>query len=51
MIVHVIVAMNRTVVDSDWRFDNLCHKKCYLKFSDGFGREESEEVKILVFRQ
>ena len=26
MIVQGIVALNGTVVDSDWRFDNLFHK-------------------------
>ena len=24
MIVRVHVVLNRTVIDSDWRFDNLC---------------------------
>ena len=29
MIVRVNVVLNRTFVDSDWRFDNLCGREVY----------------------
>ena len=33
MIVRLRVVLNRTVVDSNWRFDNLCHSIFRVKMS------------------
>ena len=50
MIVRVNVVLNRTVVDSDSRFDNLCgsHLQCILHFDSDFVSASLHSIKDLL---